>query len=126
MQSANINDRDSIARIYPPEKFATDAAENAKQPANPFLRGVRIIRGPDAAGLFEVAAATQHVGEAPGTEFVAAFRREQPHDRAMHDPAPSSGYEAFLDEVVAAARKSGLAPAGSPSPGDPRLRGLRQ
>jgi hypothetical protein len=116
MAKANIHDRLSIARVYPADAFARDAARN-EQPAA-LAWGVRILSAPDAAGDFELDPGPQHVGEAGGAPFLAPQRR-------VADLDPNSGYRRFLDDIVAASR-SGFRPEESPGPGDPRLRGLRQ
>ena len=56
---ANINNRSSIEQIYSISVFAVDAAQNAKQPANELLRGVRILSVPDDGGEFEMARGTK-------------------------------------------------------------------
>jgi hypothetical protein len=121
---ANINDRRSIERIYPPDAFAVDAAENQKQPANELVRGVRIASPPDAAGAFELDPAVLHVGEDPGTAFLAPYRPVVSEARASTHP--HDGYDDFIDRVIAAAREFAATAQASPGPGDPRLRGLRQ
>jgi hypothetical protein len=124
MTKANIRERQSIARIYPPDAFAGDAARNGN-PTSQIRRGVRIASAPDAAGEFDLEPATQQVGEAPGAVFLAPHRREDrltPSERAD----PRDGYEAFVDDILAAAQRFGFAAEQAPGPGDPRLRGLRQ
>ena len=121
---ANVNDRDSIERIYPPEAFAVDAAENQKQPANELIRGVRISSPPDDRGAFELSPAAQHVGEDPGTVFLAPFRPAGSEIAASGDP--DDRYDAFIGEIVDAAQRLAESAEPSPGPGDPRLRGLRQ
>src|SRR4051812_36932599 len=103
MPKANIHDRSSIERIYPPDIFATDAADNEKQPGNVVLHGVRITAAPDAHGDFELQRASEHVGEVAGAVFLASFRRDIGHDRARTAPDPETGYDAFIDEIIAAA-----------------------
>ena len=132
----NIDDRRSIARIYPPEAFAVDAAQNQKQPANPRVQGVRIVSAPDQSGAFELERASQHVGEmgeSAGAVFLAPFRplpaaaAAPPADgRAVAANDPGAGYEAFLDDIIRTARQFGYRRERSPGPGDARLRGLRQ
>ncbi|MGH7098150.1 MAG: hypothetical protein ACREE4_10905 [Stellaceae bacterium] len=123
---ANIGARHSIAQIYPPEAFAVDSAQNQKQPANPIAQGVRIVSAPDRSGAFEPARARQNVGEtgeSAGAIILAPFR-PLAGDAIANDPR--AGYEAFLDEIVRAARQFGYRRELSPGPGDARLRGLRQ
>jgi len=121
---ANINDRRSIERIYPADAFAVDAAENQKQPANELVRGVRIASPPDADGAFELDPAALHVGEDPGTAFLAPYRPAGTEARASTHP--HDGYDDFIDRIIGAAREFAETAQASPSPGDPRLRGLRQ
>lgn len=144
MASANVHDRRSIARIYPPEAFAEDASVNDRATAE-VLHGVRIDAAPDAAGAFRLSRARQQAGEMPGALFLAPFHRvtadehaadeRAADEHAAADPDPRQGYEPFLDDIIAAARRHGYRAEESPGPGedpatgrpgDPRLRGLRQ
>ena len=124
MPQANIHDRRSIERIYPPEAFAVDAAENQKQPANELIRGVRVVAPPDDSGAFEMVPAVQHVGEDFGPEFLVPYRPVGNEARASTDP--DRGYEGFVDDIVAAAERLAETARPSPGPGDPRLQGARQ
>jgi hypothetical protein len=132
MTKANIHDRGSISRVYPPDAFARDAARN-EEPAS-LTWGVRILSAPDAAGEFELEAGAQHVGEAAGVPFLAPYRRiaalagraPPGGPQQVAEPDPSAGDWRFLDDIVATASRSGFVPEESPGPGDPRLRGLRQ
>lgn len=120
MAIANINDRTSIELIYPPDAFALDASDNDRQPGNDIRHGVRIVSAPDPQGRFELERASRQIGEAGGALFLAPFRR---------DPAggePAAGYDAFVDEIIAAAPCFGFRKETSPGLGDPRLHGLRQ
>jgi hypothetical protein len=121
---ANIHDRRSIERIYPPEAFAVDAAENQKQPANELIRGVRILAPSDRGGAFELAQAVQHVGEDFGPAFLAPYRAVGSEARASTDS--DRGYEGFIDDIIAAAERLAETAQPSPGPGDPRLQGARQ
>src|SRR5438874_11265606 len=103
MAKANINDRSSIERVYPPDAFAVDAADNGKQPGNQVLHGIRIISAPDAEGMFELERASRQVGEAGGAMFLAPFRRDPGRDFAATASDPAAGYDGFIDEIVAAA-----------------------
>jgi hypothetical protein len=115
MAKANIHRRSTLEEIYPPDAFASDAAQNGRVP-NTVLSGVRIQSAPDAAGNFEFERAMQQVGEAASASFLAPYRREDPR----------AGYEAFLADIVAAAQRFGFKPQESPGRDEPRLRGLRQ
>jgi hypothetical protein len=133
MPRANIHRRSTLEEIYPPDAFASDAAQNGRVP-NTLLNGARILSAPDAAGDFDFERATQQIGEAASASFLAPHRRE---DRAQDagrdspttvsaDPDPRAGYEAFLDDIIAVAQGFGFDPEGSPGRDEPRLRGLRQ
>ena len=133
MAKANIHHRNTLEEVYPPDAFASDAAQNGRVP-NTLMSGVRILSAPDAAGDFELERATQQIGEAVSASFLAPHRRE---DRtvdtgrdspatASADPDPRAGYQAFLADVVAIAQRYGFEPEESPGRSEPRLRGLRQ
>lgn len=122
---ANINDRRSIERVYPPDAFARDAAENDRHRVE-LLKGVRIASAPDESGNFALEPATQYAGEVPGTPFLAPFHRRTAEECADDDPDPRHGYDAFIDDIIEAAHRHGYRPEESPGPGDRRLRGLRQ
>jgi len=125
MAKANIHDRDSLARAYPSETFAADASENDR-PRVELLKGVRVLSAPDQAGDFEFERAVQYTGEVPGAVFLAPFHRRTAKEFARADPDPHDGYDAFLAEIVAAAKRFGFRAETAPGPGDPRLRGPRQ
>ena len=46
MAKADIRDRASLQRVYPPDAFAADASANDTQGAQ-YLKGVRIASAPD-------------------------------------------------------------------------------
>ena len=73
MAKANINRRSTLEEIYPPDTFASDAAQNGGVP-NTVLSGVRILSAPDAAGDFDFERATQQIGEAASASFLAPHR----------------------------------------------------
>lgn len=122
MGRANINDRASIERLYPAETYATDAAANQKQPANPYLQGVSLSTGPDADGNFEIDPGSQQVGEVAGSVFLAPYRPVE--GDGAHDI--ERGYAGFIDEIIAAVPRAAEKTDASDGPGDPRLRGPRQ
>jgi hypothetical protein len=122
MSKANIHDRGSIERVYPPEAYAADAAANQKQPANPYLQGVRLTVPPDETGVFEFGRAAQQVGEIAGAVFLAPYRPTE--GDGAHDI--SQGYDGFIDKVLAALPRLREKADASPGPDDPRLRGPRQ
>ena len=121
----NINDRRSIERIYPADAFARDAAENDR-PRIEILKGVRVASAPDADGNFALEPAAHYAGEAPSAVFLAPFHRRTAREYAGDDPDPRHGYDAFIDEIIDAARRHGYRAVESPGPDDPRLRGARQ
>jgi hypothetical protein len=121
MAKANIDRRSTLEEIYPPDTFASDAAQNGGVP-NTVLSGVRILSAPDAAGDFDFERATQQVGEATSASFLAPHRPTT----ALADPDPRAGYEAFLNDIAAVAQRFGFEVKESPGRDEPRLRGLRQ
>ena len=133
MTKANIHRRSTLEEIYPPDAFASDAAQNGRVP-NTVLSGIRILSAPDAAGNFDFERATQQIGEAVSARFLAPHRREERAQDAgrdspvtvLADPDPRAGYQAFLADVVAIAQRYGFEPEESPGRSEPRLRGLRQ
>ena len=127
MATVNIHDRGSLERIYPAETYAGDASENDRY-KTAVLKGVRIAGAPDADGNFELARATQQVGEESQgpASFLAPFHREIAPENAATQPDPRQDYEAFLDDIIAAAGRLHTEPDASPGPGDARLRGPRQ
>ena len=125
MARANIHDRVSIERAYPPEAFAGDAAANDRR-RRELLHGVRIAAAPDAAGEFEIERAAQQVGEVPGAVFLAPFHRATAEDHAVANPDPRHGYDRFIDDIIEATRRRGYRAEDSPGRSDPRLKGLRQ
>lgn len=133
MAKANIHRRNTLQDIYPPDAFASDAAQNGRVP-NTVLNGVRILSAPDATGDFDFERATQQIGEAASASFLAPHRREERTQDAGRDgsttvsaePDPRAGYEAFLADIVAVAQRFGFEQEESPGRDEPRLRGLRQ
>jgi len=124
MANANVHDRRSIERVYPPDAFARDAAENDRARVE-MLKGVRVVSAPNEAGDFALDPAAQYAGEVPGAVFLAPFRRRTPDGRDGNGD-PRHGYDEFVDEIVEAAWRHGYRAAASPGPGDARLRGERQ
>jgi hypothetical protein len=133
MPKANIHRSETFMRVYPPDAFASDAAENGPASGEVTL-GVRILSAPDAAGDFEFERASRQVGEAGSPTFLAPHRRE---DRLINagrgspttqqaPPDPRQGYEDFLADIIAAAQRFGFEPEKSPSRDEPQLQGLRQ
>ncbi|HZK88602.1 MAG TPA: hypothetical protein VFC56_00495 [Stellaceae bacterium] len=115
MAKVNVNDRNSLERVYPREAFAGDAVQNDKVP-NELRHGVRIDSAPDESGCFVMERATRHAGEPPTPNFLVPARAAD----------PERGYQQFLDDIAAAAERFGFRADESPGQGDPRIRGLRQ
>jgi hypothetical protein len=126
MVKVKINDRAALERAYPPDQFAADSAENSAT-ANEAVAGVRVLSAPDSNGEFSLERGRRQVGEAASAVFLVPYR---PGGNAGEPEAASgdqqAGYHAFLDDIVAAARRFGFRPEASPGQGDPRIRGLRQ
>jgi hypothetical protein len=121
----NIADRGALMRAYPAEHYATDAAANSAASAET-VRGVRVLSAPDSSGEFSFEPGQRQVGEAPSAAFLAPYPRTGNAGTPEAASAPDAGYDAFLDDIVAAAKRSGFTPEASPGRGDPRIRGLRQ
>ena len=58
--------------------------------------------------------------------FLAPFHRATAADHAPADPDPHHGYDAFVGEIIDAARRFGYRADASPGPGDARIKGARQ
>src|SRR5215472_18701686 len=129
MDRTNINDRASIARLYPFAAFLGEANANMRARAS-MWRGVEIIAGPDAEGWFAMTRASRHAGErevAGGARFLCPFAEATGH--APDYPAPAVGagdadgrttaYDAFIDKIIAAA--CAMPPEPAPGAGDIRL-----
>jgi hypothetical protein len=125
MAKANIHRRSTLEEVYPPDAFASDAAQNGRVP-NTMLSGIRILSAPDAAGDFDFERATRQIGESASASFLAPHRREEGTLAESAIPDPRVGYEAFLEDIVAVAQRFGFEPEESPGRDEPRLRGLRQ
>lgn len=138
MNSANLDDRASLERIYPRDAFERDARENARAD-NAVVHGVRILSAPDASGSFTFAPARQHVGEGDpegDTVFIAPALADASaelkvgagYGGAENTGAPPpkasdrSRYDGFLDALVAAARRADFKTAIGR--GEERLRGF--
>ena len=139
--SANIHDLASLERLYPRDVFESDANRNAQAKAS-VLHGLRILSSPDGDGTFEVARASQHVGEVHaddpppgGGVFLApslaagapALTQNEPGYGGPQQSAESGAgraedYEAFLDRVLATARSADFP---EPIGRDERLKGFR-
>ena len=133
MAKANIHRRSTLEEVYPPDAFASDAAQNGRVP-NTMLSGIRILSAPDATGDFDFERATRQIGETASASFLAPHRREERTVDAGRDspttvsadPDPRAGYQAFLADIIAVAQRSGFEPEDSPGRDEARLRGLRQ
>jgi hypothetical protein len=104
MPTANIKRRETIERVYPPDAFASDAAQN-KQTTNQVRLGVRILSAPNAAGDFELERSSQRADEAGSPTFLAPHRKErgvsseQPGlQPALTPPDPRDGTQTSLPD----------------------------
>ena len=134
MDRANINDRASIARLYPYAAFLGEANANVRARTS-IWRGVEIIAGADAEGWFPMTRASRHAGEREvmgGARFLCPFAQATEHRSDYPSSAGGGGgadgralaYDAFIDNIIAAARA--MPPEPAPGAGDIRLKGLRQ
>jgi hypothetical protein len=134
MDRTNINDRASIARLYPFTAFLGDANANVRARAS-MWRGVEIIGGPDAEGWFPMTRASRQAGErevAGGARFLCPFAQATGHAPDYSAPAAgasgadgrTTAYDAFIDKIIAAART--MPPEPAPGADDIRPKGLRQ
>ena len=89
MPKANIHDRGSIERVYPPDGFARDAAENDR-PQVDVLHGVRIGSAPDQGGDFDIEPASLHAGEGARCRFSRAVSSGTADEHAPSDSDPQS------------------------------------
>jgi len=121
MTKANIQDRATLERAYPFEVYARDAAQNTLAESQ-VVRGIRILSAPDAVGTFELEPASRHIGEIAGAAFLAPQRQ----NGGSGEIDQQAVYGEFLDEIIAAAQRSGFEPEQAPGRNDSRLRGLRQ
>ena len=126
MIKVKVDDRAALERAYPPDAYAANSAENSAV-SNEAVSGVRISSAPDSAGEFSLERGRRQVGEAASGVFIAPYRSSgnagDPETAAVN---PRAGYDTFLDEITAAARRFGFHPEETPGRGDPRIRGLRQ
>jgi len=126
MPKIKIDDRAALERAYPPEDFAADATHNSAA-AGAAVNGVRVLGAPDEAGEFSIERGSRGVGETASAIFLTPYRRiADAGDPDIASSGARAGYDAFLDDIVEAARRFGYRPEESPGPGDPRIRGLRQ
>jgi hypothetical protein len=139
MGAANVNDRSTVEAIYPRAAFDADAAQNSRAKIT-VLRGVMIASEVSESGAFELQRANRHVGEhdplgdtlflAPVPGDAHATLRQTPGYGAPEEKPGSlqrerrgDDYEAFIDRVLAAARRAEFKdPIGRH---EPRLRGFR-
>src|SRR5215471_941814 len=100
MPAANTHRRASIECIYPPDAFASDAAQNG-QVTNQITCGVRILSAPNAAGEFSFERGSRHVPEAPSSTFlVKFFRRHPPLTGNWGTRAYVSGLDARISSIL--------------------------
>ncbi len=126
MIKVKVDDRTALERAYPPDAYAADTAENSVV-SNEAVSGVRILSAPDSAGEFSLERGRRQIGEAASAVFLSPYRPAG--DAATPEALTANaraGYDAFLGEIIEAARRFGFRPDESPGRGDPRIRGLRQ
>lgn len=140
MSSANVNDRSTIAAVYPREAFEADAAQNARDKAA-VLHGVAIASAVSESGAFALQRARRHVGEndpLSDTLFLAPFLPPDDAETAQtsaYGAAPEKpdaaeagsprgdAYESFIARIVDAATRAAFKdPIGRH---EKRLRGFR-
>jgi hypothetical protein len=94
---------------------------------NETVAGVRVLSAPNTSGEFSLERGRRHVGEAASAAFLVPYRGS---GNASEPEATSgdrqAGYDAFLDDVIAAAQRFGFKAEVSPGRGDQRIRGLWQ
>ena len=114
---ANINDRSSIERIYPLDRFREDANRNTI-PNSQVLHGLTIVSPPDENGAFHLHQAERQSGERErGSGDYSAFL---PATGGAGDlESDKADYAAFIERVVAAASQ-----IREVQPADERLRGF--
>jgi len=139
MPEANVNDRESVERLYPQHAFERDAGENA-EPKATVHRGLRLVSAVEPDGRFTAEPATRHVGESNpegDTVFVAPFRAQgaplqqtgayggpaQAADAGETSGERNQEYRAFIDRVIETARAAEFKPAVGRD--EDRLRGFR-
>ena len=126
MIKVKVDDRAALERAYPPDAYAADSAENSAV-SNEAVSGVRILSAPDSAGEFSLERGRRQVGEAASGVFLAPYRSSgNAGDPEVAAVNPRDGYDAFLGEIIAAARRVGFHLGQTPPQGDPQIRGLRQ
>jgi hypothetical protein len=104
--AANTNDRASIERVYPLERFREDANRNSV-PNAAVLHGITVLSRPDATGAFHLEQAERQSGERDLTGdsiFLPAL------GGAGDLGADQADYAGFIDRIIEAAgavRKQG-------------------
>lgn len=137
MPKANVNDRSSVETAYDRAAFDQDAARNTQGNAS-VLHGIKILSEPDSDGAFDLARATQHVGEGDpeGDTIFLIPRRERPSEAvdggtyggsiAPTPPIVSKDrddYRDFISEVCENVSKARFKP--DIGVGESRLKGFR-
>ncbi|NNM72018.1 hypothetical protein [Enterovirga aerilata] len=114
---ANVNDRASIERIYPLDRFRQDANRNSI-PNSRVVYGLTVVSPPDENGAFHLQQAERQSGE----------RDRDPVGYAVFLPATGcsgdleadkADYAAFIGRVIEAARR-----VREVEPADDRLSGF--
>jgi len=139
MGTANINDRTSLEKLYPRERFEQDAARNIAADTS-VVHGLLVTSAPDENGAFSVAGLSRQVGEGDpegdslffiphlheaGEGLVAGpygGEREKADSEAKVDRR-GADYKRFLDRVLKAVRSAEFkTPIGR---SDERVKGFR-
>ena len=114
---ANINDRSSIERIYPLDRFRQDANRNSI-PNSRVLHGLTIVSPADESGAFHLQHAERQSGER-GHESGGYSAFLAANGCAGDLESDKADYAAFIERVVAAAGQ-----VREVEPADERLRGF--
>ena len=139
MAEANVNDRDSVERLYPREDFERDAGANSDAKAT-VHRGLRVLSAVDLEGRFRAERGSRHVGECDpesDTLFLAPFLKQayaalqqtdvyggaaENSDALAKTAHERDEYRAFIDRIIDAAKSADFkAPIGR---GEKRLQGF--
>jgi hypothetical protein len=114
---ANINDRSTIERVYPFDRYRQDANRNTIPNAQ-ILHGVTVASPPDESGAFHLHEAERQSGELEAVAGGYAFFLP-PMGGAGDLEADKADYAGFIDRIVETARQ-----VRKVQPADERLHGF--
>jgi hypothetical protein len=114
---ANINDRSTIERVYPFDRYRQDANRNTIPNAQ-ILHGVTVASPPDESGAFHLHEAERQSGELEAIAGGYAFFLP-PMGGAGDLEADKADYAGFIDRIVETARQ-----VRKVQPADERLHGF--